>query len=81
MLGLEQMHYYDIYPPLVSLDKTFDFETSNKITLDAMEILGSDWVEKQRDAMNQRWVHVYPQQGKFLKTIRRNDTGNYPLQL
>ena len=24
MLGLEQLHYYDIYPPLVSLDKTFD---------------------------------------------------------
>ncbi len=25
MLGVEQMHYYDIYPPLVSLDKTFDY--------------------------------------------------------
>ena len=24
MLGIEQMHYYDIYPPLVSLDRKFD---------------------------------------------------------
>ena len=64
MLGIDQMHYYDIYPPLVSLDKVFDIETSKAITLDAMEILGDDWVSMQRDAMAQRWVHVYPQRGK-----------------
>ncbi|MBT8448150.1 MAG: oligoendopeptidase F [Gammaproteobacteria bacterium] len=64
MLGIEQMHYYDIYPPLVSLDKTFDFETSNKITLEAMSVLGDDWVAKQSKAMSERWVHVHPQKGK-----------------
>jgi oligoendopeptidase F len=58
------MRYYDIYPPLVSLDKKFDFETSKRITLDAMSVLGDDWVDMQRDAMNQRWMHVYPQRGK-----------------
>lgn len=64
MLGLDQLHYYDIYPPLVSLDKTFDIETSKKITLDAMAVLGSDWVGMQKEAMNERWMHVYPQRGK-----------------
>lgn len=64
MLGIEQMHYYDIYPPLVSLDKTFDVETSKKITLEAMAVLGDDWVDMQNAAMNERWMHVYPQRGK-----------------
>ena len=64
MLGVEQMRYYDIYPPLVSLDKKFDIETTEKITLEAMAILGDDWVDMQREAMSQRWVHVYPQRGK-----------------
>ena len=64
MLGVEQMHYYDIYPPLVSLDKVFDIETTKAITLDAMSVLGEDWVQMQRNAINQRWMHVYPQQGK-----------------
>ena len=64
MLGVEQMHYYDIYPPLVSLDKEFDYETSKQITLDAMAILGEDWVEMQKAGMEQRWSHVYPQEGK-----------------
>jgi oligoendopeptidase F len=64
MLGVDQMYYYDIYPPLVSLDKKFDFESSKAITLAAMEVLGDDWVSMQRDAMAQRWMHVYPQRGK-----------------
>ncbi len=64
MLGVDEMRYYDIYPPLVSLDKEFDIETSKEITLKAMSVLGEDWVEMQRDAMNERWMHVYPQRGK-----------------
>lgn len=64
MLGIDQMHYYDIYPPLVSLDKTFDIDTSKKITLEAMSILGDDWTTMQKAAMDERWMHVYPQRGK-----------------
>jgi len=64
MLGVEQMHYYDIYPPLVSLDKEFDIETSKQIALEAMSVLGEDWVEMQKAAMDERWMHVYPQRGK-----------------
>lgn len=64
MLGLEQMHYYDIYPPMVALDKKFDLDTSKDITLKAMAVLGDDWVDMQRKAINQRWMHVMPQRGK-----------------
>ena len=64
ILGLKEMRYYDIYPPLAQLDKKFDYETSNEITLKAMSVLGDDWVKRQREGMQQRWVHVFPQQGK-----------------
>jgi oligoendopeptidase F len=64
MLGVEQLHYYDIYPPMVALDKKFDLETSKKTTLAAMSILGEDWVSMQKEAIDDRWMHVYPQQGK-----------------
>jgi oligoendopeptidase F len=64
MLNLDEMRYYDIYPPLVSLDRKFDLATSKAITLEAMQVLGDDWVDMQRHAMNQRWMHVYPQRGK-----------------
>jgi oligoendopeptidase F len=64
MLGLDDLHYYDLYPALVSLDKTFDFDTSKAITLEAMSSLGDEWVARQAAAMNERWMHVYPQRGK-----------------
>ena len=64
MLGVDQLHYYDIYPPLVALDKKFDLDTSKQITLAAMAVLGDDWVSMQKDAIDDRWMHVYPQQGK-----------------
>ena len=64
MLGIDDLRYYDSYPSLVTLDKNFDIETSKQITLDAMSILGKDWVDMQREAMNERWMHVYPQRGK-----------------
>ncbi|MGD8347242.1 MAG: oligoendopeptidase F [Lysobacterales bacterium] len=64
MLGLDELNYYDLYTPLVSLDKEFDFDTSKAITLEAMSTLGDEWVERQTAAMNQRWMHVYPQRGK-----------------
>ncbi len=64
MLGIDEMRYYDIYPPLVALDKTFDIETSKATTLEAMAVLGDDWVEMQREAFSKRWMHVFPQRGK-----------------
>jgi oligoendopeptidase F len=64
ILGIDQMHYYDVYPPLVSLDRKFDIETTKRLTLEAMAVLGDDWVDMQRAAMEKRWMHVYPQRGK-----------------
>lgn len=64
MLGVKQLHYYHIYPPLVSLDRKFDLATSEKLKLQAMGILGKDWVSMESAAFNKRWMHVYPQQGK-----------------
>ncbi|MFQ5530367.1 MAG: M3 family oligoendopeptidase, partial [Gemmatimonadota bacterium] len=64
MLGIDQMHYYDIYPPLVALDRTFTLDGASRMTLEAMSVMGDDWVEMQREAIGQRWMHVYPQPGK-----------------
>lgn len=64
MLGLEQMHYYDIYPPLVELDLVFDIETSRDITLAALTPLGDEYLEPMEAVANSDWIHVYPQPGK-----------------
>lgn len=81
MLGVDQLRYYDIYPPLVSMDKTFDIETTRETTLAAMAPLGSDWVDIQREAMSKRWMHVYPQQGKQSGAYQTSSYDTHPYLL
>jgi oligoendopeptidase F len=64
MLGIKDMGYHDIYPPLVELDRKFDIETSRRLTIAANMPLGNDFVRKLTEATGKRWMHVYPQEGK-----------------
>lgn len=64
MLGVKDMRYYDIYPPLVSLDKTYTVDDTKKIVLEALAPLGVDYVDRLRGALAAQWMHAYPQDGK-----------------
>ncbi|MEM6851254.1 MAG: M3 family oligoendopeptidase, partial [Pseudomonadota bacterium] len=64
LLGVEDLRYYDIYPPLVSLDKKFDLKTSRDLTMAALQPFGALYLENLEKAVDGQWAHVYPQQGK-----------------
>jgi oligoendopeptidase F len=64
MLGLPDMHYYDIYPPLVQLDRTFTLAEMRTTTLEAMRPLGRDYVETLSRATAAKWMDPFPRPGK-----------------
>ncbi len=64
MLGLDDLHYYDIYPPLVALDRTFDIDEAKALTLASAAPLGDHYLELLEEGFSGTWMHVYPQQGK-----------------
>ena len=64
MLGLDDLHYYDIYPPLVASERTFDIAESKALTLASVAPLGSHYLELLEEGFAGTWMHVYPQQGK-----------------
>jgi oligoendopeptidase F len=65
MLEIEgDMHYYDIYPPLVNLDKTYGIEYSIAITRRALQPLGEEYMAAYDQGVKGRWMHVYPAPGK-----------------
>lgn len=65
MLNIEDdMRYYDIYPPLVNLDKTYSIEDSIAITRRALEPLGKEYLAAYDKGVEGRWMHVYPTPGK-----------------
>jgi oligoendopeptidase F len=64
MLGLPDMHYYDIYPPLVQLDRTFTLAEMRATTLEAVRPLGSDYVDLLGRATAAKWMDPFPRPGK-----------------
>ncbi len=65
LLGItDDMRYYDIYPPMFGLKKNFTIEDTKAIVLAAMAPLGRDYVGTLREAVNARWMSVYPADGK-----------------
>ncbi|OYQ37265.1 oligoendopeptidase F [Niveispirillum lacus] len=64
MLKLPDLHYYDIYPSVVELDKKFTLDQSRTLTLAAVKPLGKDYVDLLADLTAKRTMHVYPSEGK-----------------
>jgi len=64
MLGLPDMHYYDIYPPLVQLDRTFTLDEMRTTTLAAVRPLGRAYVDTLAKATSAKWMDPWPRPGK-----------------
>lgn len=65
ILGLDELHYYDVYTPLVAgSSKKYTYEEAKQMVLDAVAPLGEDYVNRVRQAYQDRWIDVYPNVGK-----------------
>ncbi len=64
MLKLPDLHYYDIYPDLVTSDRRYPLDESSAITLAAMKPLGDEYQDQLKLALSARTMHVRPQPGK-----------------
>ncbi len=65
MLGVGEMRYYDIYPPLVSGDFRYPIEEGKKIMLDTVKPMGDAYVAAVAKGLQERWMDVYPRKGKL----------------
>jgi oligoendopeptidase F len=65
MMGLQELHYYDLYAPLVaSVDLKFSVEDSEKNILAALAPLGPEYAAGAKRAFTERWIDMYPNEGK-----------------
>ena len=65
MMGVDQLHYYDLYAPLVpSVDLSYAPEDAQKQVLAAVAPLGQDYVSVLQRAFNERWIDLFPTEGK-----------------
>ena len=65
VMGLDELHIYDIYTPLLVNDETnYSFEEARDIVLKALSVLGNDYVNNLKKAFDEKWIDVFPNKGK-----------------
>lgn len=65
ILGVDELHYYDVYAPLVGDAKVrYTYEQAQQMVLAAVAPLGQDYTDLVRKAFAERWIDVYPNKGK-----------------
>ncbi len=64
ILKLPDLRYYDIYPPLVSLDRRFTLDQMRTLTLEAVAPLGADYNATFARATAARWMDPRARTGK-----------------
>lgn len=66
MLGLDELHFYDLYTPIVpDVDNSKTYEDAKAEVLKAVSVLGEDYVSTLSSALNNEgWVDIYENEGK-----------------
>ena len=59
-LGYKDFYSYDRLVPITKNKQKYDYSTSCKHVLEAMSVLGEDYVRHLKEAMDNRWIDVYP---------------------
>lgn len=65
LLGLDELHMYDLFVPVVKdVEMTFTFEQAKELALKALAPLGKEYGAILREGFDKGWIDVYENQGK-----------------
>ncbi|MDD2435141.1 MAG: oligoendopeptidase F [Bacilli bacterium] len=65
VLGLDELHLYDIYVDLIETKtKEYSFEEGKKLVMKALSLLGDDYSSNLKRAFDEKWIDIYSNKGK-----------------
>ena len=65
LLGVDELHFYDVYTALVDgVDKKIPFAEAKQTVYDALAPLGEDYRAVLKEGFDNRWIDVYQNVGK-----------------
>lgn len=65
LMGVDELHMYDIYTSIIpEADVKVSFEEAKTNVLEAMQVLGDDYVNVLKEGFSNRWIDVYENIGK-----------------
>ncbi len=81
-LGLDDIHMYDLYVPMVAeFDRTYTYEEAKAIVTEGLAPLGEEYGKILREGFENRWVDVYENEGKRSGAYSWGVYGSHPYVL
>lgn len=82
LLGVEELHMYDLYAPLVGdVKMEISFEEAKGIVEEGLKPLGSDYNRVLREGYDKRWIDIYENENKRSGAYSWGAYGTHPFVL
>ena len=65
LLGLDELHFYDVYTPLLPADEQkIPFDVAKENILESIKPMGEDYCSVMKSGFENRWIDKYQNEGK-----------------
>ncbi|MCM1566274.1 MAG: oligoendopeptidase F [Dehalobacter sp.] len=65
IMGLDELHMYDLYVPMIKEGKMeIPFEDAKKTVKEGLQVMGEDYGKDLEKGLNSGWIDVYENEGK-----------------
>lgn len=82
LLGVEELHMYDLYVPMVSdAEQRIPFEQAKEMVLKGLKPMGEEYLNLLREGFASGWIDVYENQGKRSGAYSWGAYGTHPYVL
>ena len=73
LLGVDELHMYDLYTPIVSdVDVNIPYEEAKQTVYDALACMGDDYRAILKEGFDNRWIDIYENIGKRGGGLRKH---------
>lgn len=81
-LGVEELHMYDLYVPMVAdYDRSYTYEEAKAMVLEGLAPLGDHYLSLLKEGFRNRWIDVYENEGKRSGAYSWGAYGTHPYVL
>lgn len=82
LLGIDELHMYDLYTPLIGdIKMEIPFEEAKEIVAKGLEPLGKEYHKILQEGFNNRWIDVYENENKRSGAYSWGAYGTHPFVL
>ena len=82
LLGVEELHMYDLYVPVIEQEHSeIPFEQAKKTVLEGLAPMGEEYLHLLREGFDHGWIDVYENQGKRTGAYSWGAYGTHPYVL